>query len=785
MIRRLRLQNFRRHSDTELVFEPDHQIVLVSGRNGAGKSTVFEALLFALYGEGRNGRANLDRLVRRGGEIEGMEVEVEFELEGVSYRVVRRRDNKTTTALLFANDIPLMEGSREVTAEVSRILGVDSQGFRVATYAQQRELNGLAAMRPAERASVLGRILQLDVISKAKEEARAQLRDAKASVAAYSRLADRSEVEAEIKRLEKELEASKAELESSRAALAEIDARIGRLADAVPRYREAEKRLAAAEASHEEARRVVERLREALSRASVEPPDPRIEEFGGIGEVIRRRDEALGRREALIIRIERAKQGKAMLAQAAELRDELASLETEISEVEGVLRGLPDRSDPGRVRVLLEQGGDRVLGIRRRLDETARLAVLASGRLEDLRRLVSECEELGAECPTCGQAIPDKHRRRRARELKARLAEAQDEHARLEADRRALEDELAEAERSLAGLREELAEAERAEALRGELERRKAQLVRARDSYLSRLASIPDENDVEDVDSLYAELGEVEALAQVAGRLADKERERLLRQQRRLELEAQLAEAVARAEQSRKLVEEAAIPDGLAEQNRLYEQLVEARKGEADLVAALETQVAVVEEKLANSRRRLADLRAAVKARRQAEDLAQVAAWSVRVLEDLEAERASQIRPTLQGAVSDLLSRLSNGRFTSVELDEDYNVFVLDDGVMRPLGDLSGGESDLVALAIRLGLTSILAGRVGAPSIGMLILDECFGSQDHERRESILTALRALRSMYGQIFLISHVGGLEDAADLVVELDWDPESDELDVLVSG
>ena len=39
-----------------------------------------------------------------------------------------------------------------------------------------------------------------------------------------------------------------------------------------------------------------------------------------------------------------------------------------------------------------------------------------------------------------------------------------------------------------------------------------------------------------------------------------------------------------------------------------------------------------------------------------------------------------------------------------------------------------------------------------------------------------MTALRGLRGTYGQILLISHVGGLEDAADVVVEVGIDEAS---------
>jgi exonuclease SbcC len=126
---------------------------------------------------------------------------------------------------------------------------------------------------------------------------------------------------------------------------------------------------------------------------------------------------------------------------------------------------------------------------------------------------------------------------------------------------------------------------------------------------------------------------------------------------------------------------------------------------------------------------------------------------------------------------------LSDGRFDAVKLDEEYNLEVRDDGQMRPLNEFSGGEIDLIALAMRLALANVVSERHGSGGAGFLILDECFGSQDQDRRGSILTALRGLKGAYGQILLISHVGGIEDSADRVIEISLDEETGTASALV--
>ena len=176
MIKSLSLTNFRKHAELDLKFQEEGQLVLINGKNGVGKTSILEAITFALYGEGRAGRKNLDMLVKRGAELEGMSVEMSFTLGQDLYRIHRRRDGKNSTAVLYVNDSPLVEGPLGVTAEITALLGMDSQGFKLAVVAQQKDLDGLSSVRPAERAQMITRLLRLDVLTKAKDEANATFR---------------------------------------------------------------------------------------------------------------------------------------------------------------------------------------------------------------------------------------------------------------------------------------------------------------------------------------------------------------------------------------------------------------------------------------------------------------------------------------------------------------------------------------------------------------------------------------------------------------------------------
>src|SRR2546426_9547467 len=77
-LRRLRLLNFRQHADTELEFGPG--ITGIIGPNGSGKTTILEAIAWALYGAQavRGDKDSIRRLGAKGRA--GVEVELEFRL---------------------------------------------------------------------------------------------------------------------------------------------------------------------------------------------------------------------------------------------------------------------------------------------------------------------------------------------------------------------------------------------------------------------------------------------------------------------------------------------------------------------------------------------------------------------------------------------------------------------------------------------------------------------------------------------------------------------------------
>ena len=98
-----------------------------------------------------------------------------------------------------------------------------------------------------------------------------------------------------------------------------------------------------------------------------------------------------------------------------------------------------------------------------------------------------------------------------------------------------------------------------------------------------------------------------------------------------------------------------------------------------------------------------------------------------RAYTDLRTDLNFQLRPELSELASAFLSDLTDGRYGELELDDNYDIKVLEDGVPKPV--ISGGEEDLANLVLRLAISQMIAERAGQP-FALLVLDEIFGSLD-------------------------------------------------------
>jgi DNA repair exonuclease SbcCD ATPase subunit len=141
---RVSIKNFLCHH--EQVFEFDgHRVWLLHGPNGVGKSTVFDAMLYALFGEHKRrtgADSSVEDLVRHGET--SARVDFDFEYRNTRYRVWRVRPRKGAAkqgVSVFEGEtpVPLPELNRvaEVDQWVKDLLGMDCEAFTSAALLRQ------------------------------------------------------------------------------------------------------------------------------------------------------------------------------------------------------------------------------------------------------------------------------------------------------------------------------------------------------------------------------------------------------------------------------------------------------------------------------------------------------------------------------------------------------------------------------------------------------------------------------------------------------------------------
>lgn len=773
MLTSLRLQNFRRLEALELIFDPDDQLIVVDGPNGVGKSTIFEAILYALTGETRHGREGVSGLVRRGAELEGMQVELTFHAAGTDYRVVRRRDG-VSSAVLYGNEVALIEGPREVSAAIAAALGMDATGLKLACLAKQGELDGLASETPSRRAAAVGRLLRLDAVARARDEAGAVYRRHSDVVREMGAGRDLTGLRAEVTSLEELVDGYTAARDDAQARVTALDAQLAADGDLARRWTHAQETFARAQGAAEAAAAELGRA-EAAEAAVIVPPAPA--EAGRSADAVDADLSALDRNIAVGEELARTAEHRRAITEERDLAaarlDELGRILAETGEPDEAV----EREAQARVAV------DRATTEERRREETLterRAAVAAAAaRLDDARARVEAVGRLGAVCETCGQEVDDTHRHDMAARARETVAGRQDElRAAIQAEGESAR-LYAAAQRAVADGAAALTEAQAQTRAAREAARERPELQRRIATYERQLHRPAADTDLS---ALYEERGRLSAELAGARRREEQQRDHDRAAAMRQAAASTVAEARSRLAEARRR-EDDSRPDGaLRDAWDAHQGRVAERGAEAELVNGLEVELAGATERLTAARQRVADATTWYEARAVRVRRAEVAGRARAVLAEVHATLATELRPALEATIADLLGRMSEGRFTSVRVSDDYEVAVLDDGDYRPLAELSGGEHDLVALAVRLALAQVASD--GHTGIGFLVLDEVLGSQDSARRDSVMRALRALRDTYGQIFAISHVGGIDDYADRVVRLTTSPDRTVTNVTVT-
>lgn len=158
ILKRVLLRNFLIHTDSLVEFNP-RGITAIIGENGSGKSSIIEAIYFALFGKSSKGK--LTELIKWGKS--SAYVELYFENSLGEFKVQREinRHNKGNKSIVykFENGRYISYYQKNVDKELPKITGLTSKTFQTSGLIKQGEIEGLLSKKPKERELIIEELL--------------------------------------------------------------------------------------------------------------------------------------------------------------------------------------------------------------------------------------------------------------------------------------------------------------------------------------------------------------------------------------------------------------------------------------------------------------------------------------------------------------------------------------------------------------------------------------------------------------------------------------------------
>jgi exonuclease SbcC len=781
----LHLEGFGTFRDPTEVDFSDVDYFAFVGPTGAGKSTIIDALCFALYGTvPRWGKENVISHALAPSAVSG-KVGLIFDSQGRRYAVVRAllRDGKGTVRTKEArlDEIDPRQASFEsvtkslaegedVTAEVQRVTGLEYKFFTQCVVLPQGEFARFLHAAPRERQDLLVQLLDADVYDRIRQRAVREEESARRA-AAFARdqlaqLADATpqaerEAEGRLLALGTLAEGIVTDLELLRTRNAEIDRTGERLAELTGRITALRSLTMPPEvptlaATAREAGQAVAELEAdvAASEADEHAAEAALAELGDRAELMAALA-AFDTRERLARSVESAR-GAAREAAAAVpgLARARTTAEQALAAAERERDRLRDAHAGAGLAARLTVGGDCPVCLRPVTElpdhgalsdaGTAERAVaVARGEADQARAAHGKAESSAA--ALAGQA------ERLAAELSAHTAPPAD-RASIEStlDTIAKAEKLAAEARSAARARRTRLEQARAHAAKAARQAEDAwrALEAARDRLLAlgrHADAAPPPVDRADLHRAWQDLIEWRNQEGIATRAVVDETERAL---------AELT--VTRDEEHGRLAARLA-EHGVSVPDRPGEPHQPDRIAAAVAAAVARAETAL--ERIKEQRARAASLAAEVDAKDQEAKVAHELELRLRA-NAFERWLCAEALATLVATASDTLRELSDGQY-ELALGDRSEIEVIDyaeAGLRRSARTLSGGETFQAALALALALSGTVA-----RGLESIFLDEGFGTLDPATLDTVATTLERLAAGQDRMVgVVTHVPALAE-----------------------
>ena len=788
ILSRLELTNFKRYKTFDLEFSEG--LIGIIGKNGSGKSTLFEAILFALYGELKNRGTKENVRNSHANEKEVVSVTLTFLIENTTYTVKREFRGKSLTAFasLNKNEETIATGSKEVTQTISKLTKMGREAFMHTLFASQKELTSLGTLKNEDRKKMIRKLLGLAKIDFIEALLITKSRELNKDITSFSQVLiseeNRKEKQTEIIKYKLEKDILNKEIEQKQKVLDKEKIDIQNLKKELEEFRktkelkqklfsEIELDKNSLKNNQENQNRLTKELNILNQKAKeLELIKPVEISFKNLENLLKEQDdlkENFLRKEGL------EKEQVQLREQYIRSKDTLDSLLEECKNENLIEEEL---SQINKSLITCHES----LEIKEKAINTVQ-AIISSeqNQIKLTQNKINNIKILGSNspCPTCTRELLEeydnvlaslndeitKNHNIKIDEENKKLLSLKEQKAQLQLQKKSYDNKHLELAKSLSIIMSKkqdlLKEQELFKTCETKGKANKIELEKLQNYTYDPIVHQKYLKDLQEQKPLYekfltiqTELKRVEIL------------EKELTQTK--ELYNHLFMACDEKEKVYNLI----IYDGKKdiETQNTYEN-------KEKILTQLNNDIHAIKLKNANFDGEIKTLKTLLdndeihqkKLAIKQKDLLQYEKIKLSLV-GFKNKLNNIVAPRISILASNMYAQITKGRYQHIEVSNEFEFFIYDEGKKYPLERFSGGEIDLANLVLRIAISRTLSELNGTSNLGFLAFDEVFGSQDENRRMEILEAFHTIKEQYRQIFLISHESEIKEMFEKVIEL---------------